>query len=200
MSLIDLDTRIKSCKLCSLSKNRTLSVPGTGSPKAELMFIGEGPGAEEDVKGQPFVGASGKFFDKLLTKIKLTREDIFITNIVKCRPPGNRAPNQVEREECLDYLISQIRIINPTIICTLGNTALETLTGMRGISRYHGRLITKKNQKFFPLYHPAAALHNPNLIPTLEADIMKLRDFLSINKTSNMNLKVNNIKLDDFIN
>lgn len=185
MSLEVIASKIRVCTKCTLHKSRNLTVPGEGPLKAELMFVGEGPGATEDIQGKPFTGLSGKFFDKLLNLITLKREDIFIVNIVKCRPPGNRAPSLNERNACLPYLKEQILTIKPHIICTLGKTALETLTEETSISKLHGKLITKDNIELFPLYHPAAALHNPTLRPILESDMYKLKHILGRPKKLN---------------
>ena len=185
MSLEVIASKIRVCTKCILHKSRNLTVPGEGPLNAELMFVGEGPGASEDIQGKPFAGLSGKFLDKLLNLITLKREDIFIVNIVKCRPPGNRAPTLNERNACLPYLKEQILAIKPNIICTLGKTALETLTRETSISKLHGTLITKDNIELFPLYHPAAALHNPTLRPILESDMYKLKHILSRPKKLN---------------
>lgn len=185
MSLEVIASKIRVCTLCTLHKNRILAVPGEGPLNAELIFVGEGPGANEDIKGKPFVGSSGKYLDKLLHLISLNRKDVFIVNIVKCRPPGNRAPSLDERNACLPYLKEQILTIKPYIICTLGKTALETLTGETSISKVHGKLINKDNIEFFPLYHPAAALYNPALRSILESDMYKLKNILSKPKKHN---------------
>ena len=182
MSLEVIASKIRICTLCELHKSRTLAVPGEGSLNANVMFVGEGPGATEDTQGKPFVGSSGKYLDKLLDLISLNRKDVFIVNIVKCRPPGNRAPYLDERNACLPYLKEQIRIINPYIICTLGKTALETLTGIASISKVHGKLMKIDNVELFPLYHPAAALYNPNLRSILESDMYKLKNILKNNQ------------------
>jgi uracil-DNA glycosylase family 4 len=178
MSIEELSAKIKVCSLCSLSKSRTLAVPGEGLVSAALMLVGEGPGAEEDKKGRPFVGSAGKYLDSLLDMIRLKREDVFITNIVKCRPPENRIPSWEERKACLPYLKAQLQIIRPQLICTLGRTALETLTKMRSISHTHGRLVKENNLSIFVMYHPAAALHNPTLKPVLESDVLRLNEAL----------------------
>ncbi len=186
MSLEVIASKIRICTLCELHKSRTLAVPGEGSLNANVIFVGEGPGATEDIQGKPFVGSSGKYLDKLLDLISLNRKDVFIVNIVKCRPPGNRAPYLDERNACLPYLKEQIRIINPYIICTLGKTALETLTGITSISKVHGKLINIDNVELFPLYHPAAALYNPNLRTILESDIYKLKNILKSYKKNQL--------------
>ena len=197
MSLEVIVSKIRICTLCELHKSRTLAVPGEGSLNANVIFVGEGPGATEDIQGKPFVGSSGKYLDKLLDLISLNRKDVFIVNIVKCRPPDNRAPYLDERNACLPYLKEQIRIINPYIICTLGKTALETLTGITSISKVHGKLINIDNVELFPLYHPAAALYNPNLRSILESDMYKLKNILKSYKKNNQLLK-DETTLDSF--
>ena len=199
MSLETLASKIQVCTLCSLSKSRTLAVPGEGPLNAKLMFIGEGPGAEEDIQGKPFVGSSGKFLDKLLGTINIKREDVFISNIVKCRPPNNRAPSRDECNACLPYLKAQIFAIKPHLICTLGKTALESLTGESSISRVHGRFLKNDNIQFFPLYHPAAALHNPTLKSTLESDMYKLKDVLNRIEDTNNAFEETKTTLDYFL-
>jgi uracil-DNA glycosylase family 4 len=199
LTLEETADQIRSCTLCPLSKSRILAVSGEGPAAADLMFVGEGPGAEEDRQGRPFVGAAGKHLDSLLNLIGLRRDDVFITNIVKCRPPGNRVPTWDERNACSPYLKDQIRIIRPRLVCTLGNTALETLIGGSSISRNHGRLVTKEDILVFPMYHPAAALHNPTLKPVLESDMLKLKETLRDIQSSHVNLKSGVAKLDDFL-
>jgi len=195
MTLEDLKSRIKICTLCGLSRNRKKSVPGEGSSSANLMLIGEAPGAEEDNQGIPFVGAAGKHLDKLLDILEFTRKEVFITNVVKCRPPKNRVPEWKEREACLPYLKEQILIIKPNLIVTLGNTALETLTNEKFISRVHGKIITKDDLQFYPMYHPAAVLHNPNLRNTLVSDTNNLKRLLNDSKN---NVSPSDRKLDNF--
>jgi len=199
MSLEDIANKVQVCTQCPLSKSRTLAVPGEGPVDAELMFVGEGPGAMEDIQGKPFVGSAGKYLDTLLGLIGIKREEVFIVNIVKCRPPGNRVPSWDERNACLPYLHAQIQCINPRLICTLGNTALETLTGENSISRVHGCLLRKENNQFFPLYHPAAALHNPALRVTLESDMYELKKTLDKFEGSSYSSEINNKTLDPFL-
>lgn len=199
MSLEEEARKIRVCTLCPLSKSRTLAVPGEGPTDAELMFIGEGPGAEEDIQGRPFVGAAGKHLDALLARVGFRRQDVFITNVVKCRPPGNRAPAWEERDACSPYLKTQIRILNPLLICLLGNTALETLTGISSISRVHGTLVKKGDRRFFPMYHPAAALHNPALKSAMEADMFKLKEAVLTLKISGSTSESGHVRLDEFL-
>ena len=199
MSLEDITNNIQVCTKCSLSKSRTLAVPGDGPVDAELMFVGEGPGAKEDTQGKPFVGSAGTYLNTLLGLIGIKREEVFIVNIVKCRPPGNRAPTWDERNACLPHLQKQIQCINPHLICTLGNTALETLTGEKSISRIHGSLLRKENNQFFPMYHPAAALHNPALRVILESDMHKLKNTLDKFESPSYFSEINNTTLDPFL-
>ncbi len=199
MSLEDIANTVRVCTKCALSKSRTLAVPGEGPVDAELMFVGEGPGAKEDIQGKPFVGSAGKYLDTLLGLIGIKREEVFIVNIVKCRPPENRVPSLDERNACLPYLQAQIQYIKPHLICTLGNTALETLTGEKSISRVHGRLLRKANNQFFPMYHPAAALHNPALRVTLESDMYDLKNTLDKFENPSSSSEINNTTLDSYL-
>jgi len=199
VSLEALAERISICTLCPLSKSRTMAVPGEGRRDAEVMFVGEGPGVDEDRLGRPFVGAAGRHLDTLLSKIGLKREEVYITNVVKCRPPGNRVPTWDEREACRPYLEEQIMLIKPVLICPLGNTALETLTGRFSISRFHGKLFEKDERLFFPMYHPAAALHNPDLKHTLERDMLELKRTLDELKIRGYEASKSDAKLEDFL-
>lgn len=174
-----LEENVRTCPKCRLCKTRTNAVPGDGDRCADIMFVGEGPGKQEDLKGVPFVGAAGKFLDELLDSIGLNREDVYITNVVKCRPPGNRDPRDDEIDACLPYLRAQTKLIKPRLICTLGNAAGRTLVkkGL-AISKYHGKFIKKKGYTFCLLYHPAAALYNNNLKDVLRADFQRLKKYL----------------------
>ena len=150
-------------------------MPGEGPDDAEIMFIGEGPGASEDMQGRPFVGPAGQLLDELLAQAGLSRGAVYITNIVKCRPPKNRDPRPDEVAACRDYLNGQIALINPRVICTLGRPALQTLVDpAAAIGREHGRPRTKDGLLYVPLYHPAAALHKQDLRPALVEDMRRL--------------------------
>lgn len=175
-TLLEIAESVKKCTQCPLSEKRTQAVPGVGSEKADILFIGEGPGQREDEQGEPFVGAAGKFLDEMLGLIKLTRNDVFITNIVKCRPPGNRDPELPEVEMCTKlYLYKQIEIIKPKIIVPLGRHAMyRFLPETFKISEVHGKPFRRKGQVYFPLYHPAAALYNGSMRNTLIADFKKM--------------------------
>jgi DNA polymerase len=171
--------RIAACRDCSLCKGRTNAVPGEGNADADIMFIGEGPGFYEDQQGRPFVGASGKFLDELIGSIGYDRRKVFITNIVKCRPPQNRDPQPDEIEACDKYLQEQIDIIDPKVIVTLGRHSMQRYFPGEAISRVHGQPRRKDNRIVVPMYHPAAALHQGSLRKVIEADFAKLPDFLS---------------------
>ena len=173
--LILLAEQTNSCSLCRLCEGRTNSVPGSGNYQSDIVFIGEGPGKNEDVKGIPFCGASGKLLDKLLASIGLERSDIFITNIVKCRPPDNRDPKPDEKEVCAsNYLNKQLALIKPKLIVTLGRHALNHFLPDLKISEVHGQPTHHKDQVFLALYHPAVALYNPNMREALQQDFSEI--------------------------
>jgi len=180
MDLQEMFESMKDCDCCELSKGRTQVVFGTGNPEADILFVGEAPGFHEDKQGEPFVGPAGQLLDQLLASISLQRKDVYITNTVKCRPPGNRDPQPEEIAACRQYLRFQIEHISPRLICTLGNHATKTLlaTGT-GITALHGKKFTRDSVVFVPLYHPAAALHKPPLKSDLIADFEKLRAYLT---------------------
>ncbi len=175
----------RGCVACPLHQTRTTVVFGSGNANADLMFIGEAPGANEDKLGLPFVGQAGKLLDKLLTEIGLDRADVFIANTVKCRPPNNRDPHPHEIESCNGYLRRQVQLIEPSVICTLGNFSTKLLRGdTTGISRIHGqdevRTIGPRAVRLLPLYHPAAALYTPSTLETLRADFQRIPDLLAL--------------------
>ena len=165
---------VVNCKLCNLCINRTNAVPGDGTSKANIMFIGEAPGRNEDVKGKPFVGTAGKILDEALVKVGLVRSRIYITNIVKCRPPGNRVPTEGERSVCKSYLEREISIVSPKIICILGRTAYQSLLGGGSILGNRGKFIQKDNRLYFLTVHPAAIIYNNKLRNVLENDMQTL--------------------------
>jgi len=170
---------IRNCTRCPLAERRTKAVPGDGPANADIMFIGEGPGAAEDRKGLPFVGPAGKLLDELLHDAGLRRDQVFITNIIKCRPPGNRDPRPEEIRACRDYLDGQIAAINPQVICPLGRPATQALLDPKAtMSKVHGRPFERDGILYVPIYHPAAALHNPTLRPALVEDFKKLKALL----------------------
>jgi uracil-DNA glycosylase len=173
------------CVRCPLSETRTTVVFGAGNANAELMFVGEAPGANEDKQGLPFVGQAGKLLDKLLGEIGLERRDVFVVNVLKCRPPGNRDPHPGEIESCQDYLWRQVELVEPTVICTLGNFSTKLLRGdTTGISRLHGaaevRVVGARAVRLYPLFHPAAALYTPRMLETLRADFERLPEVLAL--------------------
>jgi len=169
---------MEECK-CELKKTATQAVPGKGNANAEIVFIGEAPGKKEDEKGEPFVGAAGKFLDEMLGAIKLKREDIYITNVVKYRPPNNRDPNPEEKSSCRAWLLEELKIISPKLIVFLGRHAMNNFFPDLQISSAHGKLLIKpfkgmSTKYFFPLYHPAAALYDGSMREVLMADFGKI--------------------------
>lgn len=178
--LAQLREEISKCQKCQLGNSRLNIVPGEGNPNAEIIFIGEAPGFNEDQQGVPFCGNAGKFLDELLESIEMKRGDVFIANTLKCRPPANRDPQPMEKAVCKAYLDQQIEIIGPKIIITLGKHSTETfLPGVGGITKLRAKLFRRPgNRYFFPLYHPAAALHNGSLRDTLIQDFKKIPEAL----------------------
>jgi uracil-DNA glycosylase family 4 len=177
--LAQLCEEIKNCQLCILSQGRTNAVPGEGPEDADIMFIGEGPGFHEDRQGRPFVGAAGNYLNELLEKIGMNRQDVYITNVVKCRPPGNRDPQAAEIEACRPYLDQQIALIRPRLIVTLGRFSMQRYFPGASISRIHGQPKRVGRVIYYPMFHPAAALHQPRWRSLLEEDILKIPDLLS---------------------
>ena len=162
------------CTKCELSETRTNSVPGKGNFKSDVIFVGEAPGKNEDKKGEPFIGIAGKKLTNALENAGVSRDEIYITNIVKCRPPSNRVPKPDERETCQEYLKEEISIIKPKIICILGNTVFNSVLGGSEITKYRGKVAQKDNQLYFITIHPAATIYNQKLISVLKKDIKKL--------------------------
>src|SRR5215831_19127106 len=180
-----VDSEIMSCTNCELHKSRKNAVPGDGPADAKIMFIGEGPGQNEDEQGHPFVGAAGKLLTELLESVGLKRSEVFITNIVKCRPPNNRAPRKPEVEACNSYLETQMRLIRPEIICALGTPAITTLLGEEySATRAHGKAVSKGTYTILPMYHPAAALYDSSLKEVLAADFKTLKKMLDNNSSA----------------
>lgn len=171
---------ISACTKCELHKTRTNTVPGHGSADAKVLFIGEAPGEQEDLKGIPFCGRAGDFLDEMIESIGWRREDVFVCNTLKCRPPENRDPEDKEKEVCKPYLQKQVEVIRPKLIVTLGRHSTATyLPGAGGISKLHGKPVRRPNgQVYLPLYHPAAALHNGGLRQTLLDDFAKVPKIL----------------------
>ena len=171
---------VSTCTHCELHYSRKNAVPGEGQSDAEIMFIGEGPGFHENEQGRPFVGPAGKLLDELIENIGLKRPDVFITNIVKCRPPNNRDPRPEEIDACTgNYLEKQIQAINPKVIVTLGRYSMGLFLPDAKISTVHGRPLSVKGRLIVPMYHPAAALHQPSLKPTLMEDFSNLPELIS---------------------
>ena len=162
------------CTKCELSETRTNSVPGKGNFKSDVIFVGEAPGKNEDEKGEPFIGIAGKKLSGALESAGISRDDIYITNIVKCRPPSNRVPKTNERETCREYLKQEIKIIKPKIICILGNTVFNSILGGSEIMKYRGKVAQKDKQLYFITVHPAATIYNQKLVDVLKKDIKKL--------------------------
>ena len=193
MNLKEFEKEVKKCDKCGLSDDRINVVPGEGSEKAEIMFIGEGPGRNEDEQGRPFVGAAGKFLTELIELIGLTRKEVYIANVVKCRPPENRDPMPEEVEACWPWLESQIKIIQPKLIVPLGRHSLARFLPSAKISADHGRALRKNFENvgrviFFPCYHPAAALYNGNLRDVLKKDFAKIPKILELMKKDEQSL------------
>lgn len=176
--LEEIAEQVRSCTRCPLYKSATNGVPGEGPVTAEIMMIGEGPGFHEDKQGRPFVGAAGKFLDELLAGINLKRSDIFITNVVKHRPPGNRDPLPEEIEACRIWLDQQIDLIQPKVIVTISRFAMARWFPNEKISTIHGKARRFGKLLVVPMFHPAAALHNQSLRPVLEADFKKLPQYI----------------------
>lgn len=185
MQLTEIAAQVKTCSKCELHFSRKNSVPGEGPANAAFMFIGEGPGFHENEKGRPFVGQAGKLLEELLDSVGLKREEVFIANVVKCRPPGNRDPLPAELAACNEYLERQIAIINPKVIVTLGRYSMAKFLPNARISEVHGKSCWVRTRLIVPLYHPAAALHQPSLRPVLEADFSHLPEFMKQALTAN---------------
>lgn len=178
MGIEEIAAEIRACKRCDLHLARSNPVPGEGPRDAKVVFVGEAPGREEDRSGRPFVGRAGGLLSNALRKAGLEREDVFITNVVKCRPPGNRNPRKKEIRACLPYLERQIDAIDPRIICLLGRVALQALLNEATVSQLHGQVI-RRGRVYMPMYHPAAALRNPGLKTAVAEDMRRLREFLA---------------------
>lgn len=175
-SLDELEKLINGCEKCILHKGRTNFVFGAGNPDADVMVIGEGPGAEEDKQGKPFVGRAGQLLTDILKAINFTREEVYIANVVKCRPPGNRTPLPAEMDECLPYLRKQIKLINPKVILCLGLTAAQGLLHKKeSLTNMRGKIFDFENAKVMVTYHPAALLRNPNWKRGCWEDVQKFR-------------------------
>jgi DNA polymerase len=178
--------RAQVCTRCAeLARTRKTVVFGAGNANADLMFVGEAPGASEDEQGVPFVGQAGKLLEKLLAEIGMARADVFIANVLKCRPPGNRDPQPAEIDNCREYLYSQVELIEPRVICTLGNFSTKLLRDdPTGITRLHGQpevlTVGRRAVRLYPIFHPAAALYTPRMLETLREDFQRLPELLAL--------------------
>lgn len=189
-ALNDLHIEMRTCAKCPiLVKNRTQVVPGVGAEDAKIVFVGEAPGVNEDKMGEPFVGAAGNFLNELLASIGLEREQIFITNVIKCRPPENREPLPFEIQNCRPWLDAQISLIRPKVIVTLGRFAMESFLPGKSISKVHGQVFKMGNLTVFAMYHPAAALYQQSQRDVIKNDMLKLPGILAEAKTETVEPK-----------
>lgn len=172
MDLCSLHKKICVCQLCDLAQSRRLAVPGEGPCPAEIMLIGEAPGKYEDESGRPFVGRAGRLLDEALSKAGLDRKEVFITSVVKCRPPKNRKPKRWEIEACNPYLKAQIELVNPEAVCLMGNVAAQTVLGSQGIASLQGKVF---QDRFLVTFHPAAVLRNRNLMDAFVSDLKRAK-------------------------
>jgi uracil-DNA glycosylase len=173
-SLEKIASEVISCPLCKLSRSRINAVPGQGQLSSKIILIGEAPGKNEDEQGKPFVGAAGRVLNQALEKADIKKDEIFITNVVKCRPPGNRVPENDERSICRQYLYREISLIEPKIICILGSTAYSSILGGKSITKNRGKIVERNGLKYFLTIHPAAAIYNKDLRLVLNNDLLKL--------------------------
>ena len=173
-SLEQVRNQVISCTKCELCKTRNNSVPGKGNYNSEIIFIGEAPGRSEDKAGEPFVGAAGKKLSDALEYAGISRDSIYITNVVKCRPPSNRIPTQEEKESCKKYLELEISLIKPKVICIMGNTAYQSILGGSNITKERGKFVREDGKIYFLTIHPAAVIYNQKLLDSLKNDIKKL--------------------------
>ena len=176
--LDEIKQNVIHCVKCDLCKTRTNSVPGKGNFRSDVVFVGEAPGRNEDKSGEPFVGVAGKKLGLALENAGISRDEVYITNVVKCRPPNNRVPSTIERNTCKHYLKQEISIIKPKIICILGNTAFNSILGGSEITKFRGKIVRKDNQLYFLTVHPAATIYNQEFIEVLKKDIIKLFDII----------------------
>lgn len=172
MNLSTVNEKIASCRLCALSESRSLAVPGEGPSDAKIMLIGEAPGRDEDISGRPFVGRAGKLLDECLHKAEIARQEVFITSVIKCRPPKNRRPSRAELDACRRYLWQQIDLIDPRVICLMGNVAAKGVLGKEGVAQLRGRFF---EERFIVTFHPAAIVRNKNLKIELISDLIKIK-------------------------
>ncbi len=196
-SLEKVAEEVSVCEKCPLAASRTLAVPGEGPASADIMFIGEGPGFHEDQSGRPFVGAAGNFLEELLQGIGLQRQDVYITNVVKCRPPGNRDPQPEETGACSAFLERQIELINPKVIVTLGRFSMARWFPSARISRIHGQARQAGSRLIVPMYHPAAALHQQNLRDVLLSDFRQLPAILERARAGRLPALATNVEKEE---
>lgn len=181
MTLSALRKAVGACSKCALAQTRRTVVFGEGSERAQLVFVGEAPGQEEDAQGRPFVGRAGKFLDRMIQRVGVSRKDVFICNVLKCRPPGNREPDPAEVEMCKGYLFAQLRLVNPKVICTLGRHAYNTLMNADvRITKIRGRLTTCDGIKLLPTYHPSFLLRNQERVKEALEDMDTLKEILAV--------------------
>jgi uracil-DNA glycosylase len=173
-SLEKIASEVIGCPLCKLSRSRINAVPGEGQLSSRIIIIGEAPGKNEDEQGKPFIGAAGRILNQALEKADIKRDEVFITNVVKCRPPGNRVPENDERDICRQYLDREISLIVPKVICILGSTAYSSILGGKSITKNRGKIIERNGLKYFLTIHPAAAIYNKNLRSVLNNDFFTL--------------------------
>ena len=178
-ALTELYKEIALCQLCEIARFRTRVVPGEGAENADVLFIGEAPGWHEDQQGRPFVGPAGKFLDELLASIGLKREQVYIANVIKCRPTNNRDPLPVEIQNCRKWLDRQIELISPKVIVTLGRYSMAMFFPGKSISKIHGTAQKRDNVIYYAMYHPAAALHQQSLRQEIEVDMLKIPSLLT---------------------
>jgi uracil-DNA glycosylase family 4 len=178
-ALSELNQQIALCQKCEIAKKRTKVVPGEGPGNAEILFIGEAPGFNEDQQGRPFVGQAGQYLEKLIASINLKREQVFIANVIKCRPPDNRDPLPTEIQNCRPWLDKQIELLKPKMIVTLGRYSMAPYFPGKSISKVHGTAVKKDGVIYFAMYHPAAALHQGSLRKDIEADMLKIPKILA---------------------
>jgi uracil-DNA glycosylase family 4 len=195
-ALTELCQQIALCHKCDIARLRTKVVPGEGAENAEIMFIGEAPGFNEDQQGRPFVGQAGQFLDQLLLSIGLNRQKVYIANVIKCRPPENRDPLPTEIQNCSGWLDSQIDIIKPKMIVTLGRYSMVRYFPGKTISKIHGTAVKRDNRIYFAMYHPAAALHQGSLRKDIEADMQKIPKLIAdMNKVEEVKPEPQQLKM-----